>query len=285
MNKNMFEVKNLTKKYGTRLVLDDVSITFKIGAITSLVGANGAGKSTLLSCMARLLKQDSGEIYFNYKNINSYKNFEIAKKVTALRQNNNFNIRLTARELVEFGRFPHNKGKKNKADIEIVDKSLEYMGMIGMQHKFIDQLSGGERQRVFIAMVLAQDTDHILLDEPLNNLDMKQSASIMKILRQIADETGKTIIIVVHDINCASCYSDEIVALKGGRLVLQAPPSEIMQQNVIKEVFDVDCEIAEINGQKICVYHNCEKCANEDESGDTKVKHSHGCSECSNKPL
>ena len=280
----MFKVENITKKYGTRTVLDDVSLTFKTGQITSLVGANGAGKSTLLSIMARFLKQDSGNVFFEERNMASFKNLEIAKRVASLRQSNSFNIRITVRETVAFGRFPHSKGRLKKADEDIIDKSLEYMAITPMQDKFIDQLSGGERQRVFIAMILAQDTDHILLDEPLNNLDMKQSASIMRNLRNIVDETKKTIIIVVHDINCASCYSEEIVALKNGKLMLQATPEEFMQEGVIKEIFDVDCKIAEVDGNKICVYHNCDKCADEADK-PVELLHSHGCSSCAEKPL
>jgi len=282
----MFRVENITKKYGVRTVLDDVSLEFKTGKITSLVGANGAGKSTLLSIMARFLKQDSGNVFFEDRNMNSFKNIEIAKKVASLRQANSFNIRITVRELVAFGRFPHSKGRLKATDEAIIDKALAYMDITSMQEKFIDQLSGGERQRVFIAMILAQDTDHILLDEPLNNLDMKQSASIMRNLRNIVDETHKTIIIVVHDINCASCYSDEIVALKQGKLMIQTTPDQFMLEPVIKEIFDVDCKIADVDGNKICVYHNCDQCADEAIEGSaTDLHHNHGCSSCSDKPL
>ncbi|MCL2176757.1 MAG: ATP-binding cassette domain-containing protein [Firmicutes bacterium] len=252
----MFEIKNVTKAYGTRKVLDNVSLTFPTGKITSLVGSNGAGKSTLLSVMARFLKQDSGSVYFEGKNINEYKNSEIAKKVATLRQNNTINIRLKIRELVAFGRFPHSRGRLNKDDEKIIDRALEWLSLTHMQNKFIDQLSGGERQRAFIAMIIAQDTDHILLDEPLNNLDMKHSSAIMRTLRDFVDQTQKTIIIVVHDINCAAGYSEEIVALKDGKLVLQAPANEIMQESVIGEVFDVKCKIVETGGRRMCVYHN-----------------------------
>ncbi|MCL2847550.1 MAG: ATP-binding cassette domain-containing protein [Firmicutes bacterium] len=257
----MFEVKNITKIYNGKAVLDDVSLAFETGCITSLVGANGAGKSTLLSIMARLLKQDGGEVFFEDKNIKEIKSVDIAKRIAVLRQNNNLSIKLTVRELVAFGRFPHSKGRLRKEDNFMIDKALDYLALTDMQHKFIDQLSGGQRQRAFVAMVVAQDTDHIMLDEPLNNLDMKHSSSIMKILRNLVDETKKTIIIVVHDINYASSYSDKIVALKDGKLILHAAPVDIMKESVIKEVFDVDCEIVEHNGRSICVYHNCEECA------------------------
>ena len=257
---NMFEVNNLTKLYNGKKVLDDVSLSFKTGCITSLVGANGAGKSTLLSIMARLLKQDGGEVFFEGKNINEIKSIDIAKKVAVLRQNNQLSIKLTVRELVAFGRFPHSKGRLKKEDHFLIDQALDYLALTDMQHKFIDQLSGGQRQRAFVAMVVAQDTDHIMLDEPLNNLDMKHSSGIMKILRDLVNETKKTIIIVVHDINYASSYSDYIVALKNGKLILHDTPNTIMKESVIKEVFDVDSQIVEHNGQKICVYHNCAQC-------------------------
>lgn len=123
-----------------------------------------------------------------------------------------------------------------------------------MQDKFLDQLSGGQQQRAFIAMVIAQDTEYVLLDEPLNNLDMKHSVQIMKVLRRLADELGKTVIIVIHDINFASCYSDYIVALKDGKVVHNGPTEQVINSKVLKEIYDMDIEIQSINDNKICVY-------------------------------
>ncbi len=123
-----------------------------------------------------------------------------------------------------------------------------------MQNKYLDQLSGGQRQRAHIAMVLAQNTEYILLDEPLNNLDMKHSVQIMKVLRRMVEELGKTIVLVIHDINFASCYSDYIVALKDGRVVKEGPTEEIIDTAVLKHVYEMDIPIEQIDGQRICVY-------------------------------
>lgn len=130
------------------------------------------------------------------------------------------------------------------------------MNLEDMQHNYLDELSGGQRQRAFIAMVIAQDTDYILLDEPLNNLDMKHSVQIMKILRKLVDELGKTVVIVLHDINFASVYSDRIVALKNGRVVKDGPTNDIINSDALKEIYDMDIPVQEQNGCRICVYFN-----------------------------
>lgn len=135
-----------------------------------------------------------------------------------------------------------------------MDSAIQYMGLEDIQHKYLDQLSGGQRQRAYIAMVIAQDTDYILLDEPLNNLDMKHSVQIMKTLRRLVDELGKTIVIVIHDINFASVYSDYIVALKDGKIVKEGPTEEIINQPALKEIYDMDISVRDINRCKICVY-------------------------------
>ena len=130
------------------------------------------------------------------------------------------------------------------------------MNLKELENAYMDELSGGQRQRAFIAMVIAQDTDYILLDEPLNNLDMKHSVQIMKILRRLVDELGKTVIIVLHDINFASVYSDRIVALKNGRVVKDGPTEEIIQSAALKEIYDMDIPIQQMDNCRICVYFN-----------------------------
>ena len=129
------------------------------------------------------------------------------------------------------------------------------MQLQDIQYKFLDELSGGQRQRAFIGMVLAQDTDYIFLDEPLNNLDMKHSVQIMKMLRRITDELGKTVVIVIHDINFASCYSDEIIALQDGEIAVTGTVNEIMQASTLSKLYDMDFNVQEINDKKICVYY------------------------------
>lgn len=250
----MVEVKHLTKRYGGANVVDDVSLSIRKGAITSFIGPNGAGKSTLLSMISRLITKDEGEILIEGKEIGACKSKELARKISVLKQSNHISVRLTVRELVSFGRFPYSQGRLTPVDREFIDEAITYMDLNEMQDKYIDELSGGQRQRAYIAMVMAQDTEYILLDEPLNNLDMKHSVQIMKVLRRLVEEKGKTIVLVIHDINFASCYSDYIVALKNGRVISSGTVDEIIDTAVLREVYDMDIPIEVIGGKKIGVY-------------------------------
>lgn len=250
----MVEVKQITKQYAKKNVVDKVTLNIAKGQITSFIGPNGAGKSTLLSMVSRLIGKDAGEIFIDAKEISEWNSSELAKKLSILKQSNHINIRLTVRELVSFGRFPYSQGKLTKEDWVFVDEAIEYMDLKEMQEKFLDELSGGQRQRAYIAMVLAQNTEYILLDEPLNNLDMKHSVQIMKVLRRLVAELGKTIVLVLHDINFASCYSDYIVALKDGQVIKEGPTEDIIQSPVLKEIYDMDIQIEHINGNRICIY-------------------------------
>ncbi|OBA03887.1 iron ABC transporter ATP-binding protein [Paenibacillus polymyxa] len=250
----MVEVKNVSKRYGNKNVVDQVSVTVPKGTITSFIGPNGAGKSTLLSMISRLTDSDEGEILIDGQAVSLTKSEELARKISILKQTNDVNIRLTVKELVSFGRFPYSKGRLNSEDRKMVEQSMAYMGLEDMKDKHIDLLSGGQRQRAFIAMILAQDTEYILLDEPLNNLDMKHSVQIMKTLRGLVDDLGKTILVVLHDINFASCYSDYIVGMKDGRLLKQGTADEMIDSQLLKELYDMDIPIQQIGDHKICVY-------------------------------
>ncbi len=252
----MIEIKGLTKRFGKKPVVEDVTVTIEPGTITSFIGPNGAGKSTLLSMVSRLLEADTGEVLLDQNNVKKWKSSDFAKRVSILKQANYLNVRLTVRELVSFGRYPYSKGRLSAADEKFVDQAIEYMNLADMETKYLDELSGGQKQRAFIAMVIAQDTDYILLDEPLNNLDMKHSVQIMRILRKLVDELGKTVVIVLHDINFASVYSDRIVALKNGRLMKNGPTREIINSDVLREIYDMDIPIQEQDGCRICVYFN-----------------------------
>jgi len=254
----MIQVKGLTKYFGKKAVVEDVNVTIETGKITSFIGPNGAGKSTLLSMVSRLLSADTGEVLLDANDVRSWKSDEFAKRVSILKQSNFMNVRLTVRELVSFGRFPYSKGRLTEDDIVKVDQALDYMNLIEMEDKFLDELSGGQRQRAFIAMVIAQDTDYVLLDEPLNNLDMKHSVQIMKILRKLVDELGKTVVIVLHDINFASVYSDRIVALKDGRVVKDGPTNDIINSDALKQIYDMNIAVQEQDGCRICVYFNAQ---------------------------
>ncbi|VEF48246.1 ABC transporter ATP-binding protein [Bacillus freudenreichii] len=252
----MIEVLGLSKFYGKNKVVEDVTVNIRSGQVTSFIGPNGAGKSTLLSMVSRLLDADTGDVLLDRTNMRKMRSNDLSKRVSILKQSNYVNVKLTIRDLVSFGRYPYSKGRLTKEDQQMVDQALVYMELSDIQDSYLDELSGGQRQRAFIAMVIAQDTDYILLDEPLNNLDMKHSVQIMKILRRLVDELGKTVVIVLHDINFASVYSDRIVAMKNGKVVKDGQTEEVIQSEALKEIYDMDIPIKNLNNCRICVYFN-----------------------------
>jgi iron complex transport system ATP-binding protein len=251
---NGIHVQSVTKRYDRTVVVDDVSLSLAPGGITSIIGANGAGKSTLLSVMSRLLSPEQGAVLVDGADVASTPSNELAQKLSILRQDNHLAVRLTVRDLVEFGRYPHSKGRPTADDRERVERAMAYLDLVPLQDRFLDQLSGGQRQRAFVAMVLCQDTDYILLDEPLNNLDMAHSVAMMRLLRKAADELGKTVVMVIHDINFASFHSDRIIAMRAGAVVAQGTVEEMMRTEVMQRVFDLDFTIHEIDGRRVGVY-------------------------------
>ena len=250
----MIEIKNLSKKYGNKFVVDDVSFNINKGKITSFIGPNGAGKSTVLSMISRIMSKDEGEVIIDGVPLEKWNDKELAKKVAILRQSNNINVRITIRELVSFGRFPHNEGRLTKEDDKYIDDAIEYMQLKDIENRYLDELSGGQRQRAYIAMVIAQNTEYILLDEPLNNLDMKHSVKMMKVLRGLVIDLNKTVVIVMHDINFASFYSDSIVVLKDGKIARNDDTSKIISKEFLEDIYEIDFEIKNFNGNKLCVY-------------------------------
>lgn len=250
----MIQIQDISKNYGEKLVLNDISLNFPKGKITSLIGGNGAGKSTLLSIISRLLAQDHGTVRVNEKKTSDYKSVKLSQQLSILKQFNNVELKLTVKELVSFGRFPYSQGRLRKEDHVKIAEALEFLDLGEMQDKYLDELSGGQRQRAFLAMVVAQDTEYILLDEPLNNLDMRHSVQIMKTLKRLTDELGKTVIIVLHDINFASHYSDYIAALKDGKVKYFGSANEVITEPILKDIFDINFCISQANGKKLCNY-------------------------------
>ncbi|MEX5294132.1 ATP-binding cassette domain-containing protein [Kocuria sp. CPCC 205268] len=250
----MIELTGLTKRYGAQTVVDGVSGTIEAGGIVSIIGANGAGKSTLLSMAARLLPMDEGTVFVDDLDVLGTPSDQLARKLSILRQENSLSVRLSVRDLVAFGRHPHSKGRHTAADREHVERALRYLQLEELADRYVDELSGGQRQRAFIAMVVAQDTDYVLLDEPLNNLDMKHAVEMMRLLRQMAHDLGKTVVLVIHDINFASCYSDRIMAMKDGALLHHGTPEEIMRPAVLREIYGIDIRVEEVDGHRIGIY-------------------------------
>ncbi|MCL2841057.1 MAG: ATP-binding cassette domain-containing protein [Defluviitaleaceae bacterium] len=257
----MIEVKNISQSYvkgGHVKTLDDVSLTVREKTVTALVGANGAGKSTLLGAMSNVVQTMSGQVLLDGVDVRKIKTSEVAKKIAFLKQIQQISIRITVNDLVEFGRFPHCGGRLKDIDKQKVNEALDYMMIGDLRDRFLDQLSGGQRQRAFIAMILAQDTPYIFLDEPLNNLDIKYSVEMMKIVKKLVTELDKTIVVVLHDINFASAYAGHIVAMKDGKILSEGYPDKMITKEVLNPTFDHDFHIIDHDGKRVCLFfdHN-----------------------------
>lgn len=252
----MIALDGATKRYHSQTVLDGVTIELGDDGVTALIGPNGAGKSTMFGLIGRLIKPDAGAIEVDGMDVSVAPSHELAKTLAVLRQDNHIAARLTVHDLVEFGRFPHSRGRLTVDDRTHIDQAIDYLDLNEFRERFLDELSGGQRQRAFIAMVLAQDTKYVLLDEPLNNLDLKHMTEIMKLIRRMADELGKRVIVVLHDINFAATYADRIVAMRAGRVIADAPADEIMRPDVLEEVYGTPVDVREIDGQRVALYYS-----------------------------
>lgn len=248
-------VDKLIKKYDGKTVVDEVSFEIPQGKVISLIGPNGAGKSTVMGIISRLVARDGGDVKFEGKDISRWKSKELSKRLAILTQTNNVQMKLTVRELIAFGRFPYSGGRLTEEDEKIIEKAIDYMELGEFEDRFIDELSGGQRQRAYIAMVIAQDTEYVLLDEPTNNLDIYHATNMMKIVRRLCDELGKTVILVLHEINYAAFYSDYICAFKDGKIAKFGTVKEVMTKETLSEIYGVGFEIMEIEGKPLSIYY------------------------------
>ena len=251
----MIEVQGVTKRYEDTVVVDDVTLALPAGGITAIIGPNGAGKSTLLSMVSRLLPLSAGRVRIDELDVARADSRELARRLAILRQDNHLPLRLTVRDLVAFGRFPHSGGRLTPDDKIHIDRAISYMELEPLAERFLDEMSGGQRQRAFVAMVLCQDTRYVLLDEPLNSLDMKHAVAMMRILRRAADELGKSVVVVLHDLNFAAAYADHIVAMRNGRVAHQGGPDEIIEPALLSALYGLPIRVHEIDGQRVCVYY------------------------------
>ncbi|WPR64468.1 ATP-binding cassette domain-containing protein [Glutamicibacter protophormiae] len=251
----MITLNDVQKKYSSEVSIGPVTLQIPAGGITALVGPNGAGKSTMLTMVGRLLGIDSGNIEVSGYDVSKTNSKDLAKIVSILRQENHFVTRLTVRQLVGFGRYPHSKGRLTTADEEIISRSIDFLDLSELEGRYLDELSGGQRQRAYVAMVLAQDTDTVLLDEPLNNLDMKHSVIMMRHLKRAAAELNRTIVIVLHDINFAGHYADYICAMKQGKVVEFGTPERIMCDEILTDVFETPVRVIAGPEGPLAVYY------------------------------
>ncbi|WP_295017216.1 ABC transporter ATP-binding protein [uncultured Micrococcus sp.] len=251
----MIELRGVTKRHSDEVCIGPVDLTIPAGGITALVGPNGAGKSTVLTMVGRLQDADEGRIEVAGRDVTRTPSREIAKTLSILRQENHFITRLTVRQLVAFGRYPHTRGRLTLEDERYVSEAIDFLNLGPYETRYLDQLSGGQRQRAYVAMVLAQDTEYVLLDEPLNNLDMQHSVQMMRQLRRAADELGRTVVIVMHDINFAAHYADHIVAMGDGRVVETGSPAQIMRPDVLERIFKTPVDVVDGPQGPLAVYY------------------------------
>jgi iron complex transport system ATP-binding protein len=250
----MIKIDGVRKLYSAEVAIGPLEIDIPKAGLTSLIGPNGAGKSTTLLMIGRLLDIDEGQIAVADMDIASTKSKDLAKILTILRQENHFVTRLTVRQLVGFGRFPYSKGRLTKKDEEIISKYIDFLKLTELENRYLDELSGGQRQRAYVAMVLCQETEYVLLDEPLNNLDVAHSVQMMKHLREAANEFGRTIVTVLHDINFAAQYSDRICAMKNGQIAAFGSVEEVMEPKTLTDIFETDIEIIDGPYGKVAIY-------------------------------
>lgn len=250
----MIRIENVSFKHRTTPILHDINLTIPTGGVVALIGPNGAGKSSLLSLVARLQPLQAGQIEIDGLPVDTTPGSALAKVVAILRQDTVIASRLRVRELVGFGRFPHGRGRLTEADNAIIEAAIAQFDLTDLTERFIETLSGGQRQRALVAMAFAQGTDYLLLDEPLNNLDMYYARALMRSLRTVADRNGKTVVIVLHDINQASAHADRIVAMKAGRIVADGAPADILTPETLEAVFGFRMRVETIEGKPFVLH-------------------------------
>ncbi|WP_227429766.1 ABC transporter ATP-binding protein [Psychrobacter sp. I-STPA6b] len=249
----MIKIENLHYHIGNTPILKDINLELADNQLIALIGANGAGKSTLFAMMARLLPFEQGEIHIGGHDIRHERGKTLAKVVSMLSQDNHLQGRLRVKELLTFGRYPYHQGRPSNEDMAIIDKVMADFELTDLAQRFLSTLSGGQRQRALIAMVVCQDTPYILLDEPLNNLDMYHTSQMMRQFRRLVDDQGKTLVVVLHDINHATQYADNIVMMKSGQVYATGTPSELITVEHIKQLYGVDVAILHHAGRPIIV--------------------------------
>lgn len=247
----MISIRGVSHDISGQRILSDIDLELPPGGITALIGPNGAGKSTLLSLVARLQTLRTGRIAVDDLEIGRCSDRDMAKVLAIMPQGTQVSSRLRVEELVGFGRYPWHRGRPGPEDREKVEQAIARFALEPLRHRFLDEVSGGQRQRAFVAMTFAQDTPYLLLDEPLNNLDIAAARDLMRLLREMVERDGKSVVIVLHDINYASAFADRLVVMKDGRIAADGPPAKVVGPELIADVFGTDARIAQIDGRPV----------------------------------
>ena len=250
--KPAMEVKNLSFSYGNNKIIKGASLEIEKGKITTIMGANGCGKSTLFSLMTKNLVPGRGKVLLNGRNIRNMQLSEFARKVSIVHQYNTSADDITVERLVGFGRTPHMKlfsGYRDE-DMQLIEWAMEVTGITKYREREVAKLSGGQRQRVWIAMALAQNTKILFLDEPTTYLDIRYQIEILKLVQRLNREFGITIVMVLHDINQAIHFSDRIIGLADGKVLVEGAPEEVISVESIQKLYGIELGVTEIDGKK-----------------------------------
>ncbi|WP_318505921.1 ABC transporter ATP-binding protein [Bacillus sp. T3] len=257
---NRLVTKDLHVGYQENVIVKNMNIKIENNAITTIIGPNGCGKSTLLKAITRIIPHSSGSILLDGQSIAKENTKKLAQKMAILPQTHDSTLGLTVGELVSYGRFPYQKGigKLTPKDYEVINWALTVTNTLDYKFRTVDSLSGGQRQRVWIAMALAQETEIIFLDEPTTYLDLAHQLEVLELLKKLNETQNRTIIMVLHDLNHAARFSDNIIALKNGILIKAGTCEEVMQKEILKVVFNIDAEIGRDprTGKPMCITYD-----------------------------
>jgi iron complex transport system ATP-binding protein len=257
MEMKALETKSLTLSYGEKEIIRDLDWSVPKGKITVLLGCNGSGKSTLLRSLARLLRPSGGSVYLDSKALNQWPTKQIAQRLSILPQGPSAPEGLTVLQLVKQGRYPHQSwmSQWSESDESAVQQALQLMDLVSLADRSVDSLSGGQRQRAWIAMTLAQETEILLLDEPTTYLDLAHQIEVLDKLQELNETDGRTIVMVLHDLNLACRYADHIVTVSDGKVYSEGTPDEVVTEDMVSQVFQMDCQIIKcpLFGTPMCV--------------------------------
>ncbi|WP_010648705.1 ABC transporter ATP-binding protein [Oceanobacillus massiliensis] len=254
------QTENISISYGESLIVKDLSIEIPDKKITTIIGANGCGKSTLLKAITRIISHQAGSVVLDGEDISKQNTKLLAQKMAILPQSQEGSNGLTVGELVSYGRFPYQSGfgRLNKKDYDIINWALEVTGTAAFKYRPVESLSGGQRQRAWIAMALAQETEIIFLDEPTTYLDMAHQLEVLELLQKLNEEQGRTIVMVLHDLNQAARFADFIIAMKDGEIIQSGDSESVLTRDVLKQVFQIDAEIGRDprTNKPMCITYN-----------------------------
>ncbi|MGL5694695.1 MAG: ABC transporter ATP-binding protein [Peptostreptococcaceae bacterium] len=257
---NCISTRDLNISYGNLDIVKNLNLDIPKGKITTIIGSNGCGKSTILKTIARIIEPKSGDILINNVNLKSQSPKDIAKTMAVLPQSPQAPNGLTVEELIAYGRFPHQNGfgKSKKEDKDIVTWALKSTGIEEFRDRPIQDLSGGQRQRAWIAMALAQQTDILILDEPTTYLDLAHQLEILTLLEELNRTQGTTIVMVIHELNNAARFADNMIGVKKGQVVCQGEPSKVMTEENLRELFNIDAVIVQDprNHKPVCLTYD-----------------------------